>query len=513
MEQKTGVITDIIFYNDTNGYLVAEMETENELLTVVGNVFGVKEGMKYTLTGEFTTHPRYGEQFKFSQAELRQPTSADEILKFLSSGAISGIRDKTAAALVEEFGDRTLMVIAHDPDLLTRVPGIGSKTAKKIADSYAENMGYASVALTLAKFGIDSSTAMKIYGEYGAESVKAVEENPYRLIDTLRGFGFKKADQIASKMGFAGDDPFRVKTGIRYCLYYYADMGSTYVPRDSLLEKTAALLDLTREQVAENLLAMAFEGDVKIEDMDGTDVVYLDFYYEAERDVVRNIMNISGSELKTFPMDIDSIIGEQEAVQGIELSDEQRDVVRSSVSYGLMVITGGPGTGKTTIIKNMIGAFESAGMEVALAAPTGRAAKRMEEATGHRASTIHRLLDYYGSDADDQAAGFARNSENPVECDVVIVDEASMIDLLLMRALTEALAPGTRLILVGDADQLPAVGAGNVLRDLIGSGFVKTFRLNEIFRQASGSGIITNAHSIDRGDYPDCGNKSVGISS
>ena len=508
MEEKKGVLTEIIFHNEENGYTIAEMETDDELITVVGNLSRATKGTCYELRGTFKIHPRYGEQFAFTEAEEVLPSSKVGIEGFLASGVIKGIGPKTATAIVQVFGEDTLKIMEEDPGKLTRVPGIGKKKVKDIARSFADHREFAQVSLYFQSFGIPSASALRLYKAYGKDSMELIKENPYRLVEEVYGIGFKKADEIAGKMGIHADSPFRIKSGIKYCLMFFISDGNTYMPQDELCERVAQLLDLTRDQVYECLVEMAFTGDVKVEDLDEIKVVYLYSYYAAEQKVCANIADIARGDLKALSVDIDKTIALTEKASGMALSDQQKAAVKKSLTSGLSVITGGPGTGKTTIINTIINIFEESDLKVAIAAPTGRAAKRITETSGHYASTIHRLLEYYYSEGTDDMQ-FGKTAEDPLDFDAIIVDEASMIDLMLMQGLTEAIKPGTRLVMVGDSDQLPSVGAGNVLLDIIQCGFIQTSKLTEIFRQAEESMIVVNAHRINHGEYPEINGKNT----
>lgn len=501
MEEITGTLTQVFFYNEENGYTIAEMETEDQLITIVGGLPYAKPGTAYRLKGEFRVHPRYGEEFSFSHAEEAIPTSAVGIREFLASGTIKGIGAKTAAAIVNKFGDSTMDIIESEPDRLTEVDGIGRKKAVQIAESYAAHREFANVALEFGELGLTSAQSLRLYLNYGKDAVKLVRENPYRLIDEVRGIGFRKADQIADAMGVGREDPMRITSGIKAYLTAHAGDGNTYMPRTELTEQVAQFLDVTRELVDEGIAALTFDGSIMPDKLADVDVIYLYPYYAAEKKVVSNLAALMTSEVKPLMTDLKSSMDMTETNSGVKLSENQRDAVTQSVLLPVSVITGGPGTGKTTIINSLIGIFESSGFDVALAAPTGRAAKRMQQTTGHTASTVHRMLEYM-RDEDSGEMVFMKNEDDPLEKDVVIIDEASMIDLMLMKGLTDALVPGTRLILVGDADQLPSVGAGNVLRDIIGSGMIRTIKLTHIFRQAEESMIVVNAHRINSGEYP-----------
>ncbi|MGN0709980.1 MAG: ATP-dependent RecD-like DNA helicase [Anaerovoracaceae bacterium] len=503
------MLSRVFYESDDHTFCAAEFESDDEIFTATGALPDTEPGTCYVLEGTWVDNAKYGRQFQYGRADIVMPETKGDIERFLASGVIEGIGEKTAAAIVGRFGEKSLMILGSDPYRLTEIDGIGDKKAAKIAASFSEHMGFIDIAAKLSEIGITPAAARKIYDEFGDASVEAVKSDPYRLIGTVSGIGFRKADEIAAGLGVDSCDPNRIASGIRCCLLEYADKGNVYVPEDILLEKTAALLDITREHVKDRLDALAFGPDrtVVVDKVDGVNAVYLYYYYKAETDITRNIRVLSETEPAMINVDIDSVITSEEHSQNISLTEGQRGAIREAASSGILVITGGPGTGKTTIIRNMIRVFSSAGLDVKLAAPTGRAAKRMEEATGYPASTIHRMLEYY-RDEDTGQMRFGRDADEPLECDALIVDEASMIDLLLMKGLTDAVAPGTRLVLTGDVDQLPPVQAGNVLRDMINSGCVKTVKLDKIFRQAEGSIIIDNAYRINRGEEPVLDNKS-----
>ena len=506
LEEKQGTIAEIIFHNSENGYTVAIFETETDAFTAVGNLPAVTAGRNYILQGEFTTHPVYGEQFSIKSFEEVMPSTEDGIREFLASEAMKGIGRKTAAAIVSVFGTDTLRVIEEEPHRLTDVPGIGKKTAERISLAFGKHREFASIVLYLQQFGINAEYAMKLYRVYGSGTIEAVKENPYRLVEDIFGVGFKKADKIADRMGVARDDEFRIKSGVKFTLSYFAGEGNTFLPQDMLCEKAGQLLDLPIELIEEQLIDMAFEGYIYIEKLDGRNAVFLAAYYLAEQNVCKCLSAISDAQLKPVAGGIDSLISRTENATGIYLSENQKHAVKTSLQMGVSIITGGPGTGKTTIINTIINILEESGLKTAIAAPTGRAAKRITETSGHYASTIHRLLEYYFSESENMMR-FGKTKEDPLDYDAVIVDEASMIDLILMNGLVSAIRPGTRLVIVGDADQLPSVGAGNVLRDMISSEYIYSTKLTEIFRQAKESMIVVNAHRINHGEYPDCNAK------
>lgn len=508
METKTGILTEIIFYNEENGYTIADMETDEELLTVVGNLPSANKGACFQLTGNFRNHPKYGEQFVFTEAEEKLPETTAGIEGFLASGAIKGIGPKMAGVIVRTFGEDTFRIFEEEPARLLEVPGIGEKKMQTIVEAYKAHREFADVSVYFQKYGVSAAQALRLYKAYGRDAVNLMTENPYRLVDELYGFGFRRADEIAMKLGLAADSPYRIDSGIRYALSYIASDGSTYLPEQELLEQVCELLDLTREQVAERITELALSGDLQIDRIEGEVVVYDYLYFYAEQKVCAGLAALRNAEIKALSVDIDRTIRFTEESAGIPFSEKQKLAIRSCLTHGVSVITGGPGTGKTTIINAVINILEESDLSVAIAAPTGRASKRITETSGHYAQTIHRLLEYYYSE-DTKEMIFGKNREEPLDYDAVIIDEASMIDLLLMKALTDALRPGTRLILVGDSDQLPSVGAGNVLRDLIESDFVPVARLTEIYRQGQESMIVMNAHRINHGEYPSVNGKET----
>lgn len=506
LEEKQGTIAEIIFHNNENGYTVAVFETELEAFTAVGNLPSATIGRSYLIRGEFITHQTYGEQFAIKSFEEMMPSTEDGIREFLASGAMKGIGKKTAAAIVASFGTDTLKIIEQEPHRLMEIPGIGEKTAEKIAEAFSKEREFANVVLYTQQFGIGSEYAMRLYQIYGEDTIKAIEENPYRMLEDLFTIGFKKVDKIAKKMGVAADDEFRIRSGVKFTLSYFAGEGNTFLPQNILCERTGQLLDISIEKIEEELTAMAFSGDIHIENLDNRNVVFLMAYYMAEQNVCKCLSEINHAQLKPISGGIKSLISRTEAATGIYLSENQKHAVVTSLDTGVSVITGGPGTGKTTIINTIMNILQESGLKTAIAAPTGRAAKRITETSGHYASTIHRLLEYYFSETENLMR-FGKTKEDPLDYDAVIIDEASMIDLMLMNGLVSAIKPGTRLIIVGDADQLPSVGAGNVLRDIIDSEYIYCTKLTEIFRQAEESMIVVNAHRINKGEYPDCNAK------
>lgn len=499
--EKTGTLTELIYYNRDNFYAISVFEAENEQFSAVGYLPHAEKGRAYTLIGSWNNHPKYGEQFAFTSYEEKEPETEFGIVSFLSSGVIKGVGPSTARAIVKKFGEDTINILKEKPERLKEVPGIGKVKAKTISESYQEHREFANVVLALQGYSITANTAMKLYRVYGADAVLKVKENPYQLIDDIFGIGFQTADKIAMSMGTKLEDPHRIHSGIIYHLGLCANAGHTYEIRKDFCEKTALLLDVMIQEVEDVLFSAIVEGDIFAENIEGSEVLFLYRYYRAEQRVAGKLFQLGQTELTHLSGNAQMLIQVTEQESGVQLSEQQKQAIISSLKNGVSVITGGPGTGKTTIINTIMKILSSNEVKTALAAPTGRAAKRMGETTGYNASTIHRLLEYYYSESEDHM-NFGRTEENPLDFECIIIDEMSMVDILLMEGLLNAIKPGTRLILVGDADQLPPVGAGNVLRDILKSDMLHSVRLTEIFRQAAESLIVVNAHLINRGDYP-----------
>ena len=511
--EKSGVLADVIFHNEENGYTVAvfQNEEEQEEFIAVGTLPAAARGRRFVLSGNWTAHSRYGEQFSFTTFREELPSTKEGIEAFLASGILKGVGKKTAALLVQAFGNDTLRIIEEEPQRLTEVFGIGSAKAAAIEDAYQQHREFAAVALYFQQYGIGARYAKKLYDVYGKETIRVVENNPYQLVDDVFGIGFRTADKLAEQLGIDHHSEERLRSGILYALNYLAGEGNTYYPLNAFCEAAAGLLDVSMAEVDDVTRTLAFEGELWMEQLDGRIVVYPDYLYAAETRVCGNLMRLAGSTLKLTMLqrterEAQVLLEEAEAKTGAAFSDQQRAAVELACKSGVCVITGGPGTGKTTIINAIMYILQESGLQAAIAAPTGRAAKRITETSGYPASTIHRLLEYYFSEG-ESGMRFGRDRDNPLEYDAVIVDEASMIDIQLMDGLLQALRPGTRLIIVGDADQLPSVGAGNVLRDILSSEIIPSVRLTEIFRQAGESMIVVNAHRINRGEYPDCNAK------
>lgn len=506
MIEIQGSIAEVIYHNKDNYYTIAVVENEETQVTIVGYLPSVDRGRAYSFRGLWKTHPTYGEQFSFTEYEEEMPSTHEGIEGFLASGVLKGIGKKTAAAIVKKFGAETFDIIEKQPHRLTEVEGIGEKKAASVGEAFLAHREFAEVTLFLQQFGIAPPYAMKLYKVYGADTIQAVTKNPYQLVDDVFGIGFKKADKIAEKMGIEKDSEYRIQSGLKYALWLYVNEGHTYMPQKMFCENASELLEIGTEQVYEMLIQLAFEGDVHIENLEGRAVVFSMPYFAAEQNVCKCLLALNNAGLKPVSTNVDQLISTTENETGIQLSENQKYAVKASLLNGVSVITGGPGTGKTTIINTIMKIFDHSGFVTAIAAPTGRAAKRITETSGYDASTIHRLLEYYYSEGEDTMR-FGKNGEDQLQYDAIIIDEASMIDILLMNGLVNAIKPGTRLIVVGDADQLPSVGAGNVLRDMIDSEVIYSVKLTEIFRQAKESLIVVNAHKINRGEYPDCNEK------
>ena len=494
MAQIRCVVERITYQNLENGYSVFRVKVKgyDDLVTLVGNLLDVPAGSVLLCQGEWRVDRKYGQQFQCTSWEEVMPATAYGIEKYLGSGLVKGIGPKFARLIVDRFGTGTIDVIETDIERLNEVHGIGPKRIAKISESWERQKDIKNVMLFLQGHGVSTAFAAKIYREYGKESVSKVQENPYRLADDIWGIGFKTADGIASKMGYGKDDPRRVRSGILYTLGQLADEGHCFATDEQLLGTAAELLDVGEEAIGAVLEDMSGAGDVIT---DG-EAIYLPPFHYAECGVARRLLALRNGNGSLFSEDEPEL----PRVEGIVYDETQLEAVRLALKSKVMVLTGGPGTGKTTTTKAIIGALRSSGMKVLLAAPTGRASKRMSEATGMEAKTIHRMLEYNPKD------GYQRNADNPLSGDALIVDECSMIDILLMNNLLKAVPDGMRLILVGDIDQLPSVGAGNVLRDIIDSGAVPVIRLTRIFRQAQSSRIVMSAHAVNAGRLPDLSN-------
>lgn len=491
------VVEHITYQNQENGYSVMRVKVKDyaELVTLVGNLLDVPVGAVLLCDGVWKMDKRYGRQFVCETWEEVMPATVYGIEKYLGSGLVKGIGPKFAHLIVERFGTETIDIIEEDIERLYEVPGIGKKRVEKIRESWEKQKDIKNVMLFLQQYGVSTAYAAKIYRQYGKESIDQVKENPYRLADDIWGIGFKTADGIAGKMGYGKNDLRRCRSGIQYTLNELADEGHVYAVEEQLIEAAGKLLEADREPIVQAMAGMIASEDLIREQ----EAIYLPPFYHSERGTARRLlalMTSRSSALFEGNVDIQAI----EKAAGVGYDDVQVAAIRQAVRSRVMVLTGGPGTGKTTTTQGIIAAYRAAGLRVLLAAPTGRASKRMSEATGMEAKTIHRLLEFNPQD------GYKRNDDNPLEGDVLIVDECSMIDIILMYNLMKAIPVQMRLILVGDIDQLPSVGAGNVLRDIIDSGQVPVIRLTRIFRQAQSSRIVMSAHAINQGRYPDTSN-------
>ena len=498
-----GTVEDVIFHNDDNGYAVFDFKSDDgDEIICVGTVPQIRRGDMLKLTGGMVIHPTYGLQFKVEFYERVVPTTAVAIEKYLSSGIVKGIGPKTAKKIVDKFGAATFYVIEEKFDRLVEIKGITYDKALAVHNSFCSQRDIRKVMLYLQEFGVTPAFAMKVYKKYGYRTIDIIKENPYRMAEDIAGIGFKTADRIAYSMGIPTDSPDRVKSGIKYILSESLLDGNVFMPKDSLIRQAGEILSVDEEMVDNSLRELQIEHKVFNENIDGTDAVYLMTMYYTEISAAKKLLELSffhdDADLKKINDKIDAV----EDLSGICLAKQQRTAVIEAMREGVLVITGGPGTGKTTIIHTIIQIFKSSGMEVVLAAPTGRAAKRMTETTGIEAKTIHRMLGVAYADDDNGRQKFDKNETEPIEADVIMIDEVSMVDMQLFNNLLKAIEPGTRLILVGDANQLPSVAAGNVLKDIIKSEKIKVVRLTEIFRQARESAIITNAHKINSGEEP-----------
>ena len=515
METLKGYIQHIIYRNGDNGYTVLELACDGEEITCVGTFNGIDEGESIELTGEFTEHSLYGRQFKTQSFTFLTMEDAVSIQRYLSSGAIKGIGEALAGRIVKKFGADTFRIMEEEPERLAEVKGISERIAREIAVQAQEKRGMRDAVIFLQKYGISDTLSAKIYKTYGSGLYRVMQENPYLLAEDITGVGFKTADEIAGRLGIHADSDYRIRSGILYTLLQASGEGNMFLPERLLLEQASEVLGLSEEQISPQLMNLMMDKKVVIKEKDGSRNVYSMPSYYAELNCARMLhdLNISLKESQGLSAPEEAVllrkIRQLEDGLEIELDDLQRLAVLESIKNGLMILSGGPGTGKTTTIHTIIHYFEKEGMEILLAAPTGRAAKRMTEATGYEARTIHRLLELNGlADDRDKKVSFERNEENPLEADVLIIDEMSMVDIHLFQSLLRAVAVGTRLIMVGDVNQLPSVGPGQVLKDLIDCGQFPTVILEKIFRQAGESDIVVNAHHIHNGRQIRMDNKS-----
>ncbi|HBF7900434.1 ATP-dependent RecD-like DNA helicase [Clostridioides difficile] len=498
MEKLEGMISEIVFKNEDNGYTIAHLVNENDEIVVVGCMPTLAIGESIEVEGKWVNHKIYGTQFEVNSFMPVTPSSLEGIYVYLSSGMIHGIGEKMAKRIIDKFGVDTLEVIQNSPEKLQEVEGIGSKKVKQIVKSYEEDRELRNIIIQLSPFGITPNYCLKIYKKYKSSAIEVINKNPYQLAEDIRGIGFKVADSIANKIGIDKSSKDRICQGILYTLNKSLSNGHTYLPEHVLIQDSEKLLELNGEIIKECVMMLVYNQKIHIEKVNNENLIYLMPYYLAENGVCSQIVKLSQYEFEDLKIDIDNEINVLEEDKKIKLAEKQILAVKESVNSGVLIITGGPGTGKTTTINAIIDIFENNGKSVTLAAPTGRAAKRMSETSNKEAKTIHRLLEMGFSTDDDLT--FFKDEEDPINSDVIIVDEVSMVDIILMYNLLRAIKLGTRVILVGDSDQLPSVGAGNVLKDMINSNIINVVKLNEIFRQAQESMIIVNAHKINNGE-------------
>lgn len=508
MEALNGIVESIVFKSSDTGYTVIKFRENNIIHTAVGVLPHVKEGQNLKITGSWVNHSQFGKQFKVKECEEILPTSKDGIEKYLSSGIIQGIGPVTAKKIVNKFGEDTLNILDNNIERLKEIEGIGKKKLETIIESYREQRELKNITIFLQTHGLSVNQCLKIYKKYGASSVDTVKNNPYILCDEISGIGFKTSDKIARSLGIEVDSPFRIQSGIRYVINEFCANGHTFMPKDELIKEASNVLTVSGDIIEENIKNAALDRKIKLEKVNDKEGVFTIPNYYCELGITNRILTLAISNFQDISVDVDHLILQFEKKNNITFAESQKDAIISAFQNGIEIITGGPGTGKTTIIKCIIEIFETCGLKVLLGAPTGRAAKRMSESTGKEATTIHRMLDM-GVFEKEESVFVTNAEEHSLEADVVIIDEASMIDITLMNALLKSIKVGTRLIIVGDVDQLPSVGAGNVLNDFIESGFTKVVRLKEIFRQGKESMIVVNAHKINKGEMPKLNEKGT----
>ena len=510
IETVEGYVEKIVFRNAENGYTVLSLSSEDEdELTCVGTFSFINEGEYVKLKGTMTAHNVYGEQLRVESYEVKEPTDLVSMERYLGSGAIKGVGPALAARMVRHFKEDTFRIIEDEPERLTAVKGISERISREIAIQFEEKRELRSAMLFLQQYGISLNLAVKIYKQYGSRMYEVMRQNPYKLAEDINGVGFRIADEIAKKVGIGSDSDFRIKAGMLHILQDASNQGHTYLPEEELYRRTAELLMIDSEKITHHLMDMVLDKQIVIKKMPEQNCVYSSYYYYAELNCAKMLMDLNVSCEYTDTQFAHRMVQLEQEMK-MELDSLQKQAILEAARHGLLIITGGPGTGKTTTINAIIQFFEQEEQTILLAAPTGRAAKRMSETTGYEAQTIHRLLELSGNvdEEQHQHAQFQRNEENPLEADVVIVDEVSMLDIHLLHSLLKAIVVGTRLILVGDVNQLPSVGPGNVLKDLIKSECFQVTKLTKIFRQAAESDIIINAHKINEGEHLNIDNKS-----
>ena len=499
MEVLEGFVEVIFFRSDDTGYVVSKINVDNKSITAVGIVPYLMEGQHVKLTGNWIIHKQFGQQFNIKKCEEIIPTNIDALEKYLSSGVIRGIGPVTAKKIIEHFGEEAVDILDNNIERLKEIEGIGEKKFNIIYESYVQQHDLKDIMIYFQEFGITQGQCLKIYKRFGQNAKEIVKNDPYVLCREIKGIGFGTADRIGLMIGIDKESDSRVKSGIEFVINRFCSSGNTYMPKDKVIEETKELLLVKDELIEENIYNAFLEKKLIVEAINGVECVFIPVFYYSELGITERIATLSIQNYQTINTDIEFEISLFEEKNKIKFADSQKEAIVGAFTDGIEIITGGPGTGKTTIIKSIIEIYENEGMKVLLAAPTGRAAKRMTESTGREAKTIHRLLDIVAGDDDT----FVENeAEDKLDGDVVIIDEASMIDIFLMHTLLKSLRVGTRLIIVGDVDQLPSVGPGKILKDLINSGLIKVVRLKEIFRQGAESLIITNAHRINNGEMP-----------
>ena len=498
MEIK-GEVTDIIYQNDVNSYTIAVFETDEEETTIVGYLPFVKSGDTLKVEGKFVEHKDYGRQFKVETFEKLMPETLGALEKYLANGSVKGIREATAKKIIKTFGEDTINVFKFEPEKLAQIKGISKSKAIEMSESFLENWEVWQIVGFLERFGIGAENAKKIYDLLGINAIEQIESNPYILIDMARGVDFKQIDQMALKLGISYDNQKRVESGIKYGLIKATYNGHSCVIKQNLIEYVISLLDVTTEAVEDNIINLKAKDEIYVETRDNSEWIYLKNFYNVEKEIATRIIRLDKSKNVKKIEHIENALKGVEKKSNIELSEKQREAVLSINDSNVTIITGGPGTGKTTIIKTIIDLFEERKKKVVLTAPTGRAAKKMTEATGREASTLHRLL---GIGKLDDEGIYSRHSDykgEPIDADLIVVDELSMVDMFIMDYLLNCIYQGTKLILVGDVDQLASVGPGSVLKDLINSETINTVKLDKIFRQAAKSKIVLNAHRVNSG--------------
>ena len=499
MEIK-GEVTDIIYQNEVNSYTIAVFDTEEEETTIVGYLPFVTSGDTLKVEGRFVEHKGYGRQFKVETFEKLMPETLGALEKYLSNGSIKGIGPATAKKIIKKFGEDTINIFKFEPEKLAQIKGITETKAKEMAESFLENWEVWQIVGFLERFGIGAENAKKVYDLLGVNAIEQIESNPYILIDIARGVDFKQIDQMALKLGISYDNQKRVESGIKYGLIKATYNGHSCVIKENLIEFVISLLDVTTENVEDNLISLKAKDEIIIEKREGSEWVYLENFYKVEQEIALRLVRLDNAPNMKKIEHIENALKKVEAKSNIELSEKQREAVKSINQNNVTIITGGPGTGKTTIIKTIIDLYEERNKKVVLAAPTGRAAKKMTEATEREASTLHRLL---GIGKLDDEGIYSKHNDyrgEPIDADLIVVDELSMVDMFLMNYLLNCVYQGTKLILVGDVDQLASVGPGSVLKDLIDSKVINTVKLDKIFRQAAKSKIILNAHRVNNGE-------------